>query len=69
MHNAADGKRLNVDPALLRSHLARLLHELRMDDEASTEAKSVERRQRSIKNPKLLPNRAKLAERLRRARP
>ena len=69
VHNAADGKRLNVDPALLRSHLARLLHELGLDDEASTEAKAVESRQRSIMNPKTLPNSTQLAERLRRVRP
>jgi hypothetical protein len=69
VHNAADGKRLNVDPALLRGHLARLLHELRLDDEASTAAKAAMSRQKSITDPKALPNRTQLAERLGSVRP
>jgi hypothetical protein len=69
VHNAADGKRLNVDPAMLRGHLARLLHELRLDDEASTEAKASESRQKSIIKPDVLPGSTQLVERLGSVRP
>jgi hypothetical protein len=40
IHNAADGKPTNVDPRLLRAHLARLLRQAGQDAEARSEAKS-----------------------------
>ena len=41
VHNSADGKRLTVDPVLLRAHLARLLREIGSNDEARAEAEAV----------------------------
>jgi hypothetical protein len=41
VHNSADGKRLTVDPVLLRAHLARLLREIGAHDEARAEAEAV----------------------------
>jgi hypothetical protein len=41
VHNAADGKKLNVDPFLLRAHLARLLREVGLDAVARSEANAV----------------------------
>ena len=41
VHNAADGKRLNADPLLLRAHLARLLRELGLTAEARLEGVAV----------------------------
>jgi hypothetical protein len=40
IHNAADGKRLNADPVLLRAQLARLLRQAGQDTAARAEAKS-----------------------------
>ena len=34
VHNAADGKRLTIDPVLLRAQLARLLREIGLSAEA-----------------------------------
>ena len=41
VHNSADGKRLTIDPVLLRAHLARLLREIGCDDEARAEGEAV----------------------------
>jgi hypothetical protein len=41
VHNSADGKKLTVDPVLLRAHLARLLREIGSDDEARAEGEAV----------------------------
>jgi hypothetical protein len=41
VHNSADGKRLTVDPVLLRAHLARLLREIGSHDEARAEGEAV----------------------------
>ena len=41
VHNAADGKRLNADPLLLRAHLARLLREIGLTAEARLEGVAV----------------------------
>ena len=41
VHNSADGKRLTVDPVLLRAHLARLLREIGCIDEARAEGEAV----------------------------
>jgi hypothetical protein len=40
IHNAADGKPTNVDPRLLRAHLARLLRQAGQNAEALSEAKA-----------------------------
>jgi hypothetical protein len=41
LHNAADGKRLNTDPVLLRAQLARLLREIGLGTEARAEGDAV----------------------------
>ena len=41
VHNAADGKRLNTDPVLLRAQLARLLREIGLSAEARAEGDAV----------------------------
>jgi hypothetical protein len=41
IHNAADGKRLNTDPVLLRAQLARLLREVGLNAEARSEGEAV----------------------------
>jgi hypothetical protein len=41
VHNAADGKRLNSDPVLLRSHLARLLRDVGLSAEARSEGNAI----------------------------
>ncbi len=41
VHNSADGKRLTIDPVLLRAHLARLLREIGSHDEARAEGEAV----------------------------
>lgn len=69
VHNAADGKRLNVDPALLRGHLNRLLRELGLDHEAKANGNAVGIRQESTAEPKTVPAGSQLAERLGSVRP
>jgi hypothetical protein len=41
VHNAADGKRLQIDPVLLQAQLARLLREIGLHAEARTEGEAV----------------------------
>ena len=41
VHNSADGKRLTIDPVLLRAHLSRLLREMGSHDEARAEGEAV----------------------------
>jgi len=41
VHNAADGKRLNTDPVLLRAQLARMLREIGLSAEARSEGEAV----------------------------
>jgi hypothetical protein len=41
VHNSADGKRLTIDPVLLRAHLSRLLREMGSHDEARAEGAAV----------------------------
>jgi hypothetical protein len=41
VHNAADGKRLNTDPVLLRAQLARLLRQIGLGAEARAEGEAV----------------------------
>jgi hypothetical protein len=41
VHNAANGKRLNTDPLLLRAHLARLLRAIGSDADARAEGEAV----------------------------
>jgi hypothetical protein len=41
VHNAADGKRLNADPLLLRAHLARLLRDIGLRSEARSEGDAI----------------------------
>jgi hypothetical protein len=41
VNNSADGKKLTVDPVLLRAHLARLLREIGSDQQARTEGEAV----------------------------
>jgi hypothetical protein len=41
VHNAADGKRLTIDPLLLRAHLARLLREIGLEQEARAEGVAI----------------------------
>jgi hypothetical protein len=69
VHNAADGKRLNVNPLLLRSHLDRLLHELGLDHEARAEGKAIESRLELKGEPSALPTSTQLAERAGSVRP
>jgi hypothetical protein len=64
VHNAADGKRLTIDPLLLRAHLARLLREIGLDREARAEGvvilREVERNQDTPVRPE--ENRASRSE-------
>jgi hypothetical protein len=41
VHNSADGKRLTVDPVLLRAHLARLLRDIGSHDEARPRSRRI----------------------------
>jgi hypothetical protein len=41
VHNSADGKRLTIDPVLLRAHLARVLRGIGSHDEARAEGEAV----------------------------
>ena len=41
VHNAADGRKVDIDPLLLRAHLARLLREVGLDRESRAEAVAV----------------------------
>jgi hypothetical protein len=69
VHNAADGKRLNADPVVLRCHLDRLLRELRLNDQANAGGKTVEIRQKSTTVRISMPPSPQLAERSRSVRP
>ena len=40
IHNASDGKKLNVDPTLLRAQLSRLLRQMGQDSQARSEGKA-----------------------------
>jgi hypothetical protein len=63
VHNAADGKRLNVDPRLLRAHLSQLLHELGLQPEASAETTASGNTSEPGRQPKESPAGTKLADR------
>jgi hypothetical protein len=41
VHNSADGKRLTIDPVMLRAHLARVLRDIGSHDEARAEGEAV----------------------------
>jgi hypothetical protein len=50
IHNAADGKRLQVDPLVLRAHLARLLREMGLEAAAKAEEKTVMEAMEQVRN-------------------